>query len=175
MKSLLAFFFQPKIFSLCVALFSVAALAMALTAEYGFGLKPCVLCLYQRIPFATNAVLGALALLFLTNKNARAGALTLTLAGLVFLANSALAFYHVGVEQHWWVSVLEGCAFDPTKLREAVYEPPVRCDQIPWELFGISMAGYNVIVCALAGVICTWFGISLKRKTTQPSSSSLSQ
>jgi disulfide bond formation protein DsbB len=24
--------------------------------------------------------------------------------------------------------------------------PVVRCDQVPWSLFGISMAGYNVVL-----------------------------
>jgi disulfide bond formation protein DsbB len=29
----------------------------------------------------------------------------------------------------------------------------VRCDAIPWEMFGVSMAGWNVIVSALLVLI----------------------
>ena len=39
----------------------------------------------------------------------------LALAGLTFLAGAAIAFFHVGVEQHWWRG-MAGChapSFDP--------------------------------------------------------------
>ena len=83
----------------------VAALAVALVAQYGFGLRPCVLCIAQRVPFVLAALLGLAAL---TPAAARAQRPLVLLAGLAFLANTALAVYHVGVEDHWWVS--PGCS-----------------------------------------------------------------
>mgnify|MGYP001768927818 CR=1 FL=1 len=29
-----------------------------------------------------------------------------------------------------------------------------RCDEIPWELFGLSMANYNVAMCLGLAVLC---------------------
>jgi disulfide bond formation protein DsbB len=31
--------------------------------------------------------------------------------------------------------------------------PVVRCDVVPWSLFGISMAGYNVVISLALGAL----------------------
>ncbi len=130
---------------LVVALFSLAS---AYTAEYGFGLKPCELCLYQRIPYAVVAVLGLVMLAL--RKNQKIAWLLLVLSAAVFAAGAALAFFHVGVEQHWWKG-LEGCsggaiANTIEDLRAQIMGAPVvRCDQPAFVFLGISMAGYNVL------------------------------
>lgn len=161
MKGIIKFFWQPHIFGVGIAVFCILALSAAFTAQYGFDMAPCVLCIYQRIPFALNILLGVIIYKLATQKHYRGAALMLLVAGIVFIANSALAFYHVGVEQFWWESVLEGCKFDPTNLREAAKAPPVPCNIIPWQdpVLGLSMAGWNVIICAIAGiksVICAY-------------------
>ena len=157
------FFFQPHIFGLGITAFCIAALAAAFIAQYGFDLQPCILCVYQRFPFAINAVLGLLIYKLVKKDHMRGATMMLITAGIVFLANSALAFYHNGVEQHWWESALEGCQFDPTKLMEAVYEPPTPCNKIPWQdpILGFSMAVWNFILCGIAGIktlICAKYG-----------------
>ncbi len=135
---------------------SVGSIAMAFTAQYVFGLEPCILCLYQRVPFAITAVLAALALLPFARGRSRRW---LTAAcGVVFLAGSALAFYHVGVEQHWWSSVT-ACGGAPstgmsvkdlTAQLSAGAQPS--CDEVGWRLFGVSLAGYNALVSLVLGV-----------------------
>ena len=85
---------------------SLAALAAAFAGQYLVGLEPCVLCLWQRVPFAAAAVIAGIGLLAPV-----AGGQSLLLAGLtavIFALGGALAFYHVGVQQHWWSS-LAGC------------------------------------------------------------------
>ena len=138
---------------------SVAALAGAFFAQYAMGLAPCPLCLYQRYPYAATIVLGALALA------GRGGwpLLAIALAGVVFAGEAGLAFYHVGVEQHWWAG-LDACAQAGAtpgtvdELRTLLLDepPPPPCDQVPWSLFGVSMAGYNMLLAAvMAGTILT--------------------
>ena len=34
--------------------------------------------------------------------------------------------------------------------------PVVRCDEIPWSLFGISLAGYNVIASIFMAAFSAW-------------------
>jgi disulfide bond formation protein DsbB len=73
------------------------------------------------------------------------------LCGVVFLTGAGLALYHVGVEQHWWGSIAAcggGASTDMTleQMRAALAaKPPKPCDQVDWTLFGVSMAGYNVL------------------------------
>lgn len=153
-KLMIRCLFRPVPFALGIAVFSLSALAAAYTAQYAFGLAPCILCIYQRVPFAVNAALGLFAAHFAAKQNIKAYNLSILFAGLVFLINSAIAMYHVGVEQHWWVSAVEACHIDLSNMAEAMLSPPVPCDQIAWQMFGLSMAGYNVIFCGIAGIMC---------------------
>jgi len=153
--------------------FSVLSLAAALTAQYMFGLAPCILCIYQRVPFVLTALL-ALAGLVLAYRAERVkvAAFLVLLCGVIFWVGAGIAFYHVGVEQHWWVSHLEGCAVDfaaanPQDLMALLdSRPAVRCDEIPWAdpLFGISMAGYNAILSLIVGALCGISALLVTRK-----------
>lgn len=143
---------------LFLVLVGLGALAAALVAQHVFGLAPCILCLYQRVPYGLAALLGAVALVPAVPPRWRAG--LVALAGLGFLANAGIAVFHVGVEQHWWAGTaacsgadgafLNGAgasAADMLGLLEGASPPPPalpRCDSPAWSLFGITMAGYNV-------------------------------
>ena len=136
---------------------AVTALGSALTSQYAFGLNPCPLCLYQRWPYAIIIGLSLIAVLMgLKNKDKAVSGLVF-LCGLALLAGGVIASYHVGVEQHWWKSFLEGCTinFDNTQdlLKQIEGTKAARCDEIPWSMFGISMAGYNAIISLIAAPI----------------------
>lgn len=152
-----------------IVLVSLFSLAAALIAEVVFGLEPCILCVYQRGPFALAIVLGLIGLIY--RKSARP---MIMLSGLGFLANSAIAFYHSGVELKWWRSAVEGCAVpnfgdnEQTMLENILSAPPARCDEIPWAdpLLGLSMANYNVILCFGLFMACMLSFAVLGRKTS---------
>lgn len=134
-----------------VMLASIAVLGTALVSQFWGGLQPCDLCIYQRWPYVATIVLGA-AGLFLAGIPARR--IVLILCGAVFLVGGAIAAYHVGVEQHW-VQGPAACSGggEATTIedlrRQLLATPIVRCDEIAWSMFGISMAGYNVIASVL--------------------------
>ncbi len=146
---------------------SVAALAGAFFAQYAMGLEPCPLCLYQRFPYAATIVLGVLALA----GRGRWPLLAIALAGAVFAGEAGLAFYHVGVEQHWWAG-LDACgaagATPETvdELRTLLLEapPPPPCDEVRWSLFGVSMAGYNMLYGGVMAAISLAGAAALQRK-----------
>lgn len=134
--------------ALLLLLACLVALGGAMTAQFGFGLRPCILCLYQRGPFAIGALLSLIALHPRMPVKGRLALLALCALG--FFVNTGIASFHVGVEQHWWAGT-PSCtptAPVPTTAEEMMAAlsapPPARCDQIPWQLFGVSMAGYNV-------------------------------
>jgi disulfide bond formation protein DsbB len=137
---------SPLRLPLFVLAVSVLALAFAFTAEFGFGLKPCILCLAQRVPFALAGALAGLALLRSMPFAARRVLMAVT--GLAFLINSGIAVYHVGVEQKWWASSCAASESGPLVVGDlaAMMSKPVeaRCDEPAWQWHGITMATLNI-------------------------------
>ena len=146
------------------------ALGMALISQYVFGLHPCVLCIYQRWPYVIAIILGILVMMF--KNNVKASALFVGLSSLTFFANSAIAFFHSGVERHWWEG-LKGCGTPDmsgtaAELLERIKNmPQAKCSEIPWAdpILGGSMANYNVLVCFVMGIICFSSFIALSRRS----------
>jgi disulfide bond formation protein DsbB len=128
----------------------------ALFFQYVVGLAPCVLCIWQRWPHVAVVVLGAAALGLARRAGARAAALAL--AGIALLVGAGIGAFHVGVEQRWWAGTSEcggavGAGSVDALRAQILAAPVVRCDEVAWSLFGISMAGYNVLISlALAAV-----------------------
>jgi len=143
---------SSRTLSLGAAVLSLAVLLGAFGFQYIGGLAPCHLCLLERYPHGIAFGLGVV-VFFLPNR-------WLYLAGgLLLLYGTGLAFYHVGVEQHWWVGPTSCTSQSISGLSTAqlmdqiLAAPLVRCDEIPWSLFGISMAGWNgLISLGLAGM-----------------------
>ena len=84
------------------------------------------------------------------------------------LVSTTLAFYHVGVEQKYWSgpnscsnASIEGLTTDQL-LDQIMSAPIVRCDEVAWELFGISMAGWNVLISFCLFLI--WLYCCLKKQ-----------
>jgi len=145
--------------AILVFLMSAGALLGAYGFQYIGGLDPCILCLYQRIPHAVVLVL-TVAAIFMVGRPPATLWLTV-LAGLTLLVGAGIAGFHVGVEQKWWEGTAEcGSSGTPDSLEalraQILSQPVARCDEVPWSLFGISMAGYNMLISAAAGVFALW-------------------
>ena len=130
---------------------STVVVGAALLSQYVGKLVPCELCLYQRWPWYATA---ALMLVVLLAGGGRAAAPVAGLAGLILLAGAGLAFYHVGVEKGWFALPAAcsgaGAADSVEALKAQIMgRAPVRCDEVAWSLFGISMAGWNFIASLL--------------------------
>lgn len=146
-----------RLYPALLAAVGAGALAVAYVAEHGFGLEPCILCLYQRVPYAVVALLGFIGLRWPGTVPA-----VLQLAGGVFAAGAAIAAYHFGVEQHWWASAA-GCSgglvtdMSAQDLMQAMdTKPPKPCDAVDWTVLGVSMAGWNGVFSTVAAGACLW-------------------
>jgi disulfide bond formation protein DsbB len=136
-------------------LLALAPLAVALGAQYLGGLAPCPLCHWQRYPYVVAAVLAGLALCV----EPRPARMLAVLAALAILVSAGVAVFHVGVEQTWWQGTA-GCTggidfsgMSVEEMQQALDNvAPARCDEPAWTLLGISMAGYNLIYAAIAGI-----------------------
>ena len=139
---------SPRAFAGLVLLASVAVLGGALVSQYWGGLAPCELCLLQRWPWRVAIGLGLLGVL----AGDRVSLAWLTLAAvIVFGTSTVFAFYHVGVEQHWFAgptacTVQAGGADSLEEMkRQIMGTQAVLCDQVQWSLFGVSLAGFNLL------------------------------
>jgi disulfide bond formation protein DsbB len=145
---------------------SLALLAGAFGFEHIGGLVPCEMCWWQRWALMATAFFAADALalgVVARRQPAMAAVVTATawVAILGLASNAGLALYHAGVEQKWWQG-LTRCTAPPvagdarTMMADILAQPLVRCDAIPWQMFGISMAGWNFVISFLLVGAATW-------------------
>jgi len=90
------------------------------------------------------------------------------LLALIFLANVALAFYHVGVEQHWWPgpTACTGALSGPVDVNDLAKSlnsaRVVRCDEVQLRILGLSLAGWNVVASGALAIYAA-LAATLKR------------
>ncbi|MEY8099068.1 disulfide bond formation protein B [Falsihalocynthiibacter sp. S25ZX9] len=130
-----------------VVIASFGSLAMLLGAfgfQYIGGLAPCPMCLWQRYPHAVAFVLGVLIL-------AGGPRILAALGAIAALTTSAIGLFHTGVERNWWEGPTT-CTSGPVAnltpeelMAQIMSAPLVRCDEVAWEMFDLSMASWNTI------------------------------
>jgi disulfide bond formation protein DsbB len=147
---------------------SVTALATAYTSQYGLGLEPCVLCLYQRLPYGAAILLSGASLFLARGGNAGVVPWLIGISGLAFLAGGGVALYHVGIEQHWWKSAVCGGELiqniSVQDLKAALLSPPPKsCDAIDWTFLGLSMASWNALISAPLAAAAAAVMVAIRR------------
>jgi disulfide bond formation protein DsbB len=171
------FLSKPDMVCFALAVISASALAVAFMAEFIFKMEPCVLCVYQRVPFVLVAFFGLTGYAAQTrNPQITFGALSLS--AVVMALDTLIAFYHSGVERHWWKSFLEGCAVPEMEgnITDVLAQIEARtdsvpCDAIPWAdpVLGLSMANYNVMLCAALSATAFYAAYLIKRPIAKQS------
>ena len=155
------------------ALLVLAASVATLAGAWGFqligGLAPCSLCLEQRWAYYA-AIPVCLLILFYHHRAPGLARAALALCGLIILAGGAYAAYHAGVEWKWWpgptnCSAVADTLSEGSPLPDLSKPPVVPCDEAAWRLFGISLAGYNVLISAGLVLVCGW---ALRRRAAEP-------
>jgi len=133
--------------------------AVVLLGAFGFqhlgDMPPCKLCLWQRWPHAAAIVLAVPALL----THAR---LWPYLGALAAVATAVIGGYHTGVERKWWEGPssctgtdISGLSTDDL-MAQIMAAPVIRCDEVPWEMFGLSMATYNMLGSLVLAALWLW-------------------
>ena len=152
---------QALLFS---GLISFSVLASAISFELFYDLAPCELCIWQRWP---HVIIIAIMLLGLSILNKTWILLLISLSAIV---TGIIGFYHTGIEQGWWSGPL-GCSnhfgseTDISNLTTLLLETPVvKCDEIVWSLFNISMAGWNSLVSFFIAIFSFFSWVHIKNK-----------
>jgi len=143
---------------LLAGLTSTVLLLGALAFQYGMGLSPCEMCVWQRWPHLAAGIigLGGAALGSTGALPLRAGVVVALLAILSIAISGGLGVFHAGVEWKWWegpgACTLSFAHGTGTALDFAPI-PVTRCDEAQWRLFGISLAGYNAMISFAAAFL----------------------
>lgn len=143
---------------------SAALMLGALAFQHLGGLAPCKLCIWQRYPHVVAIAIGVVALVV----PVASGLLRILLSAgfLAALTTAAIGGYHTGVERGWWQGPTSCSAGDTSGLSaeelldQIMAAPLVRCDEIPWEMFGLSMASWNMLASLVFAAF--WF-MALRR------------
>lgn len=156
------------------ALFLLVSAALLLSAylfQHVGGLAPCPLCVIQRYP---HFIVIGLAIVTILLGRRRRWVLFPLLLGIAaaYLAGAGYAAFHVGVEAGHFQSACagQGAASSIDDLRARILAAPlVRCDEVAWSLFGLSMAAWNGIasvVLALIALYAAWRSRPLQRRSS---------
>jgi disulfide bond formation protein DsbB len=144
-------------------LMSSSLLAGAYGFQYIGGYEPCALCWPQRYAHMAILALSGGGLLFKNAATIMGWATALALDVSIIAAG-----YHTGVEQKWWKGpdTCTSTGLDHEADMESLFDSmmetsPVLCDEIAWEMFGISMAGYNLLISFAVGL---FVALALARK-----------
>ncbi len=136
---------------LVATLGSVALLGGAFVFQ-ALGYAPCKMCYWQRYPHAVAILIGVVALALGRRWLAWLGALAA-------LATSGIGVFHSGVERDLWEGP-SSCTGGSTAglstddlMDQIMSAPLVRCDEIPWEMFGVTMANLNALISLALAVI----------------------
>jgi disulfide bond formation protein DsbB len=156
-------------FPIFVLVTSSIVMGTVLFSQYWGGLAPCELCLTERWPWDVAIVIAFVAVM--AGSRPALPWIALLLA-VVFIIGSVLAFYHVGVEQHWFAGP-RACTAEatPATLEELkaqlMHQQPVRCDEPAWTLFGVSLAGWNLLASlTMAAIsIVVWLRVYKARRS----------
>lgn len=111
------------------------------------GLYPCEMCWWQRYPHFAALGIGIMAQFL------RPTQVWTALAGLAILTSGLIGGFHAGVEYDWWDG-LTGCsaAIGSVDVMNPNASSVVPCDEAPWSLFGISLAGWNFLLSTAGGL-----------------------
>jgi len=139
--------------ALLVLIAAVATIGGAWFIELVLGIKPCHLCLQQRISYYAGIPIVLLATLLLARDGEhKTGRILLGLAAMIFLAGAALGVYHTGVEYKLWAGPTD-CTGDIAQnvplqdfLKQLETVKVIRCDEVPMRIFGLSLAAWNAII-----------------------------
>src|SRR5687768_16870069 len=122
------------------------------------------MCYWQRWPHFAALAFALLSFAPMADK----GRSLVWLAAFSILVSGMIGVYHAGVE----AGIFEGltqCTAAPSGgsvedlLAGVLDTPMIRCDEVQWSLFGVSMAGWNAIISIGSFLVIAWLSVRRPR------------
>lgn len=131
---------------------ALSSLIIAYCAQYFWGVKPCILCMYQR--YITAGIVFSATLCYVAHVQKKYFKPLYALLVCAVLAGFSLSSFHIGVENKWWrgtagchggfSSVTDQKSYDEqfqkfkAMLNKSQQESIVACDEVNWRIMGVS-------------------------------------
>ena len=137
---------------LLISAISIFTLLSAIYIEYILGVKPCILCLYQRVPYIIAIFFCFFGYYNLKNK------LWIYLLVITFLISAILSGYHVGIENNVF-NEFSGCTSNNSnivnkdELLKALKETQPNCKDVTFKLLGFSLATINLFLSIIIVIL----------------------
>ena len=141
-------FLNKKNFYLFILFYSLLAIFFALYIEHVLGYKACKLCLYQRIPYIIAIFISFVGYNYYKNNK------ILILIIAIFSISFLIAGYHYGIENNIF-DEFSGCTnesletIDKSEILKSLNSNIASCKDVNFKLFGISLAGINLLLSLL--------------------------
>lgn len=140
-------------------IFVLVLSAATLAGAWGFqligGYLPCPLCLMQRWAYYFVVPLTLVLIWLAIAGRTLPVRIGLIVCALAMLCGAGIGVYHSGVEWEFWPGP-QSCAGGgglSGGLPDLDNARVVRCDEVQWRMFGLSFAGWNVVVSLLIAAI----------------------
>ena len=137
---------------LLIFIISIFSILSAVYIEFILEVKPCTLCIYQRIPYLVSVFICFLG--YYNSKNS----FWLYLLLLTFLINIVLSGYHVGIENNIFKE-FSGCTsnnidlINKDELLKSLSHSRPSCKNTNFKILGLSLALINLIISSLVSVL----------------------
>ena len=122
-------------------------LISAFYLEYFHGALPCDLCITQRW-FHGAIIAYSLIIILILNKNLISKKILILGAAILWLSSSLAGLYHFGIEMNFWTGP-DKCSsnidFSKDTLTYLLNKSPIKCNEVMFEIFGLSLAGWNSV------------------------------
>ena len=129
-------------------LISSLMLLSAFYLEYFHNAFPCDLCITQRW-FHALIISYSLIAIFISKSSFFTNKLIVIGLSITWIASSVAGLYHFGIEMNFWKGPDEcSSAIDFSKdtLKYLLNKSPIKCDEVMFKVFGLSLAGWNAIM-----------------------------
>ena len=134
-------------------------LLSAFYLEYFEGALPCDLCITQRW-FHGLIITYSLISIFILEKFINVKIFILIVLSFTWLASAIAGLYHFGIEMNFWLGP-DDCSsnidFSKDLLTYLLNKSPIKCDEIMFKIFGLSLAGWNALLSFLMSLAISYF------------------
>ena len=152
-----------KKFYLLILFICIGSIIFAVYIEYILSVKPCTLCLYQRVPYLISIFI------CFFGYNYPKNLLWIYLLILTFIISALLSGYHLGIENNIFKE-FSGCTANnlsitnKSELLESLNNSRPNCKEINFRIFGFSLATINLIISFVISSISIKILINEKNK-----------
>lgn len=172
MLALLKQFSEKRSAWFLLAFSSLALESTALYFQYGMGLQPCVLCVYERLAMIGLFIAGMIGALAPRSFIVRLIALALGLFSCI--KGLLISLRHLDLQMN--PAPWKQCEFVPNfpetlpfhQWFPAIFNPTATCNNSQWSLFGLTMVQWLVFIFVAYVLVLSVLLIAQMKKSRQP-------